>query len=186
MGLEAAASVMNVVMLTAALSCLNTGIYSCGRMIYGLGLRKEGPFWMAKLNAGQVPLNGILLTMSAVAIGVVMNYFLPGRVFDIISSLVSTGCLWSWGIIALVHLKWRKRLSPEQVARLKFPLPASPFLNWVVLGYIVLVCVGMALDPNNALALEVFPAWIILLLVCYKVFNIEAKTKDTKIDSPGM
>jgi len=177
MGLDGAASVMNAVMMSSALSCLNSGIYTCGRMIYGLGLRREGPAWMAKLNAGQVPVNGILLTMAVVAIGVVMNYFFPGRVFDIISSVASTGCLWAWGVIGLMHLRWRKSLSPERFAKLKFPIPASPLLNYIVLAYVVLVCIGMTMDPDNALALGVFPAWIIILLICYKVFNVEEKTK---------
>jgi len=186
MGLDGAASVMNAVMLSSALSCLNSGIYTCGRMIYGLGLRKEGPEWMAKLNAGQVPVNGILLTMAVVAIGVVMNFFFPGKVFDIISSVASTGCLWAWGVITLMHLKWRKSLSPERFAALKFPLPMSPILNWVVVAYVILVIIGMTMDPDNLMALGVFPIWIGILLVCYSVFNIADRTKVISTEAKKM
>ena len=81
MGIPYAAGVMNFVILSSAASCLNSCIYVCGRMLYGLSLRGEAPRFLGTLSKHQVPANGILFSSAACPVGVYLNFSYPDTAF---------------------------------------------------------------------------------------------------------
>ncbi|MBP2656727.1 MAG: amino acid permease-associated region [Firmicutes bacterium] len=171
-GIPYAASIVNVVILSSAASCLNSGMYVCGRMLYGLALRNEAPKFLGKLSKNQVPANGILASSAVCLIGVYLNYVSPDNVFYYMSAITTTGCMWTWSLIMYIQYKWRKNLSAQQIANLKYRMPCYPYANYGVILFMVAVTLGMCYDHDNLVGLYVAPCWYGGLYVLYKLFSI--------------
>lgn len=167
LGISAAAGIINFVVLTAALSSCNSGIFSTGRMLYNLSLQGKAPASFGKLSKNRVPLNGILVSFCFLFIGVILNYFVPAEVFIYVTSVGTIAAIWVWGVIVLAQMKFRQSLSPAEVANLKYPALFYPFSNWATLAFLVFVTGIMWFDTGTRVALYVGPVWFGLLLVCY-------------------
>ncbi|AJQ29841.1 amino acid permease [Pelosinus fermentans] len=177
-GIPYAASIINIVIISSAASCLNSGMYVCGRMLYGLALRNEAPAFLGKLSANQVPANGILVSSGVCLIGVYLNYASPDSVFYYMSAITTTGCMWTWSLIMYIQFKWRKSLSNEAIANLKYPMPCYPYANYAVGAFMLAVTLGMGYDHDNLVGLYVAPVWYGGLFLLYKLFKIgEAQQK---------
>ena len=90
-GVPGAGSVMNLVVLTAAMSSLNSGMYSTGRILRTLAIAGSGPRIASRMNRNQVPYVGILITASVCVIGVLLNYVVPAQAFEIVLNFASIG-----------------------------------------------------------------------------------------------
>ncbi len=167
LGISTAAGIVNFVVLTAALSSCNSGIFSTGRMLYNLSLQGKAPVAFQKLSGRKVPVNALLVSSAVLLIGVVMNYLVPGKVFSYVTSIATIGTLFTWGIIVVVQMRYRSGLSPDQVANLKYRMPFYPYGNYLALGFFIFVAGAMAFDDNNRIALYVAPCWFALLLAAY-------------------
>jgi len=171
-GIPYAASIINFVILSSAASCLNSCMYVCGRMLYGLALRNEAPAFLGKLSGNQVPANGVLFSGAVCLVGVYFNYVAPDSVFYYMSAITTTGCMWTWSLIMYIQYKWRKSLSSEQIANLKYPMPFYPYANYIVGAFMLAVTLGMGYDHDNLVGLYVAPAWYAALYMVYKFFKI--------------
>jgi L-asparagine transporter-like permease len=167
MGISSAAGIINFVVLTAALSSCNSGIFSTGRMLYNLSRQGKAPAVFGKLNSRKLPTNALIVSTILLLIGVVLNYLVPGDVFTYVTSVATTGTLFTWGIIVVVQMKYRQSLTPQEVAALKYKMPFYPVANYMVLGFLIFVAGAMAFDAGNRVALYVAPVWIGVLLIGY-------------------
>jgi amino acid transporter, AAT family len=180
LGISAAAAIINFVVLTAALSSCNSGIFSTGRMLYNLSLQGKAPATFQKLNSRKVPVNALLVSSAVLLIGVVLNYLVPAKVFSYVTSIATIGTLFVWGIIVIVQMKYRAGLSPDQVAKLKYKMPFYPYGNYLALAFFVFVACAMWFDENNRIALYVAPCWFGLLLAAYYGAGYSGKLKQAK------
>jgi amino acid transporter, AAT family len=167
LGLPGAASIVNLVVITAAASSCNSGLFSTGRMLWTLGQRGQAPRAFAALNREQVPAAGIHASAAVMLLGVVLNYLVPERVFTMVTSLALIGTLWTWGIILVTHANYRRAVAAGRAAAAPFRMPGAPLANYLVLAFLVLVTVMLARDPDTRVALYVAPVWFGLLAVGY-------------------
>lgn len=168
-GIGPAAGVINFVVLTAALSSCNSGIFSTGRMLFNLAQQKQAPNSFAKISRTGVPSKAIIFSAILLLVGVVLNYLVPEKVFIWVTSISTFGAVWTWGIILLSQLKFRKTLTKGEVSRLSYKALFYPFGSYLVLAFLVLVLGLMAYFPDTRIALIVGPIWIIgLVFVYYK------------------
>lgn len=167
LGIDNAAGIMNFVVLSAALSSCNSGIFSTGRMLYTLASQGEAPAFLAKLNGSQVPVNGVLVSTACLLAGVGLNYFIPAKVFAYVTSIGTFACLWVWATILVVQLKFRRSLSKAQVAKLAYPMPWYPASGFFCLIMLLAVAGIMSRDADSALALFFGPLWLLGLMVSY-------------------
>ncbi len=168
LGIPAAATILNVVVLTAAVSAYNSGLYSNGRMLYALARQGNAPRFLGRVNRAGSPWAGVLVSSCVTATAVVLNFRFPGKVFlPVISVALFAGVL-NWTLIVITQLKFRRRLGPE-AGSLAFKLPLYPISNIVVLVFLAFVVVLMAVIPSYRMALVVGPLWILLLAVSYAV-----------------
>ncbi|MGD5993446.1 amino acid permease, partial [Xanthomonas citri pv. citri] len=105
LGIREAAGIINFVVLTAALSSCNGGIFSTGRMLYNLAQQKQAPALFARTSPGGVPRAAILVSVAALLIGVALNYLAPAKVFVWVTSIATFGAIWTWGVILVAHMK---------------------------------------------------------------------------------
>jgi amino acid transporter, AAT family len=165
-GIHAAAGIINFVVLTAALSSCNSGIFSTSRMLFNLAEQKEAPSSFAKLTKRGVPGVALIVTALAMLVGVYLNY-VSEKVFQWVTSVATFGAIWTWAIILLSQLRFRKRLSPEKQKQLKYKMPLYPYSSYIALAFLVGVAGLMAYFPDTRIALIIGPAWLILLVVVY-------------------
>lgn len=166
-GLPMAAGVINFVVITAAASSCNSGIFSTGRMLHTLAHFGQAPKAFGKLNRNHVPANGITFSVALMLIGVVLNYFVPEQVFVWVTSVALVGTLWTWGMIMLSHIGYRKAVERGEAKAVGYRMPGAPYTNWMVLGFLAMVAVFLGFDEGTRVALYVAPVWFGLLAIGY-------------------
>jgi amino acid transporter, AAT family len=166
-GIPAAATLINLVVITAATSSCNSGLFSTGRMLWSLARRGQAPRVFATLNGGHVPANAIHATAVLLLIGIALNKVVPERVFTWVTSIALVGTFWTWGIILVSHRNYRLAVAAGKAAAAPFRMPCAPYANWAVLAFLVAVSALLALDADQRVALYVAPVWFGLLGVGY-------------------
>ncbi len=167
-GITAAAGIINFVVLTAALSGCNSGIYSCGRMLYTLAKNGQAPKVFAKLSDTGVPRNGIYFTMFILAFGVVINYFVPNpKLFSYIYSASVFPGMMAWFVLAIAQKRFRERWGKEEMAKHPFKSPLYPVANYICVIFLALVTFGMAVTPDSQIPLAVGVGFMAVMTVIY-------------------
>lgn len=160
------ANALNVVVLTAALSVCNSGVYCNSRMLLGLASQGDAPRALARINDRGVPVASLAVSAGATAICVLVNYLMPGKAFELLMMLVVAALVINWGMISLTHLRFRSRMTSAG-RRTAFQSPAFPYANYLCLAFMAGVLAIMAMTPGMALAVLVAPLWVALLAGCY-------------------
>ena len=167
MGIPGAASIINIVVITAAASSCNGGIFSTGRMLYALALRGQAPKVFGKLSKRHVPVAGVHASAAVMLIGVILNYIVPKEVFTWVTSIALIGTLWTWIIIMYSHAKYRGAVAEGRARAVSYRMPGWPFANWAVILFLLIVAGMFSLDSDTRVALYVAPFWFGLLGVAY-------------------
>lgn len=169
-GITAAATIVNFVVLTSAASACNSGIFSTGRMIYALSKKGHAPEGMRRLTHSHVPFQATIFSAAILLITVILNYIMPESVFVMITS-ISTFCfIFIWAIMVICHLKYRK-LHPELAKANTFKMPLYPVMNYIILAFFVFVLAILAFNEDTRIALIFTPVWFIILWAFYSMLK---------------
>jgi AAT family amino acid transporter len=185
LGIKSAAGIINFVVLTAALSSCNGGIYSTGRMLYNLAKQGQAPRLFQNTSPGGVPRRAIQVSSIALLFGVLLNYLVPAKVFVWVTSIATFAAIWTWTVILLSQMKFRKSLSGTERDRLAFRMPFYPYSSWLALAFLALVIVLMAYFPDTQVALLVGPLWLVLLTALFYGFRLNATRTRGSIAEPS-
>jgi GABA permease len=140
-GIPAAAQVMNAVVLTAVLSCLNSGLYVASRMNFALARAGDAPEWMVRVNGRGVPARAILIASSIGFLSVIANVISPEKVFLFLLNSSGAVALFVYLLIAVSQLVLRRRLEQEDPESLEVRMWAYPYLTYFAIAAIA-VCIG--------------------------------------------
>jgi AAT family amino acid transporter len=168
-GIPAGAGIINFVVITAAASSCNSGIFSTGRMLYSLAKVRHAPRAFGKVSSRNVPAAGIAASAAIMLIGVALNYIVPERVFVYVTSVSLVGALWTWALIVIAHLGYRKAVAIGETRPVAYRMPGSPYTNWFVVAFLVLVAMLLSLDEGTRVALYVAPVWFAILGIGYQI-----------------
>ncbi|MFJ8544508.1 amino acid permease [Streptomyces sp. NPDC093586] len=171
MGLAAGAGIVNFVVLTAALSSCNSGMYSTGRMLRDLALNSQGPKFFTKLTRSGTPLAGTTVSAALMMVGVWINYQWPGKAFDYVVSFATISGMWAWIMILISQIRYRAKADRGELPRSDFRAPGAPYTSWFALAFIAMVIVLMGIDKDARISLYCAPLWGLLLLVSYLVLK---------------
>lgn len=164
LGVPGIGAAMNIVVLTAALSSLNSGLYSTGRVLRSLAMGGSAPSFVARMNAQQVPYGGILVTLVVYLVGVVLNYLVPSQVFEIVLNIAALGIVSTWAFIVACQMKLRAAQNRGEIERIGFRLPFAPVTAWLTLAFLAMVIVLMAFDyPDGTYTVAAIPIVAIAL-----------------------
>lgn len=173
-GITAAASVINFVVLTAALSGANSGIYSSSRMLYKLAHEGEAPKTFGHVSKRIVPSHAIIGITSGIFIGFMLNVLAQflnkslANVFVIVySSSVLPGMV-AWFVILLAELRFRRK-NPHLMENHPFKLPLYPYSNYFALIMLVVIVVFMFINPETQISVAVGAAVLIIAALVYVV-----------------
>ena len=162
-GIPGAATIMNGVVLTAVLSCLNSGIYVTSRMLFQLAAKGDAPQWLVVVNKRRVPVRGILAgaAFGYAAIGAEM--LLPDAVFNFLVDASGAIALVNYLLVAVAELRLRRQWERSGQAPLPIRMWLFPYLTWAVIAVMVAVLVAMAVTP--ALRSQFYSSGASVLLV---------------------
>ncbi|WP_067721969.1 amino acid permease [Nocardia yamanashiensis] len=137
LGVPAAGSVMNLVVLTAAFSSLNAGLYSTGRILRSMSISGSAPAIASRMSRTGVPYVGILATGSIALIGVGLNAVVPEQAFEIVLNISALGTIAAWGAIVLCQLKLWSWWREGRAERPAFRLMGAPYTSYATLVFLV-------------------------------------------------
>lgn len=153
LGLDWVGSVMNLVVITAALSSCNSGLYSIGRVFRTMANNGHAPMWLTRMSSRFVPYAAILSIAGVYLVGVLANIWLGGsHAFDLALNTASIGVIFTWGAIFACQIMLRHKLGKVS----SLPMPGSPWTSWVGLGALLLITVLIGFDTLPTSDGEVF------------------------------
>lgn len=171
-GIVAAAGIINFVVLTAAMSGCNSGIYSAGRMLYTLAKNGQAPKFFGKVSKSGVPRNSIITTICLLLLGVLFNYLMPdSKLFLYIYSASILPGMVPWFALAVSQFRFRANWKSEMGAH-PFKSLFFPFSNYITVIFLSLVLVGMWFNPDTRTSLIVGAVFILTVIAGYFVFGI--------------
>lgn len=171
MGIGWAAHLLNFIILTAALSVYNSGMYANSRMLYGLAEQGNAPKIFSKVNKQGVPIPAVLLSALLIFGCVLLNYFIPEKALSHLMYIVVGALVLNWAMISLTHLKFRSAMKAQHT-QTHFPALWAPFSNYLVLAFIAVVLFIMWRQGFQE-SVAMIPIWIVLMFVLYKFLNKE-------------
>ena len=165
-GSDTAANLLNFVVLTAALSVYNSGVYCNSRMLFGLAEQGDAPKMFMRVNKRGVPVLGIAVSSLITLLCVVINYLAPQKALEMLMALVVSALVINWAMISLSHLKFRQSLNQRGIVP-GFKSLWYPFSNYLCLAFVALILGVMLLIPGINLSVDAIPFWLAFIGLCY-------------------
>src|SRR5699024_11140086 len=166
LGIPAAPDILNVVVLTAAISVYNSGMYSNGRMLFSLAEQGNAPRAFMHLSRRQVPWVGIVFSSACTFVIVVINFLVPEGAFMRVMAVATAAAALTWMMIVLVHLKFRKAHARSQ---LYFPAPWHPWTNYLCVVFLLAIVGLLTQLESTRPAAYVLPVWLLVWYVGYRL-----------------
>ena len=170
LGISSAATILNIVVISAAVSAINSDIFGAGRMMFGLAQQGQAPKGFAQISRHGVPWMTVLVMGVTLLAGVVLNYLIPQDIFLIIASIATFATVWVWLMILVTQMAMRRSMSAEEVAQLKFPVPFWPYAPIAATAFMVFIFGVLGYFPDTRAALIVGAVWIACLVVAYRLW----------------
>lgn len=180
LGIQSAANILNVVVITAAISAINSDIFGAGRMMYGMAHEGQAPKVFTKLTKNGVPWMTVLVMVAVLLIGVVLNYLIPESVFLVIASIATFATIWVWLMILLSQFAMRKKMTPEEVKQIKFPVPMWPVAPIIAIVFMLFIFGVLGYFEDTRIALYVGIIWLVLLSIAYTLW-VKKPVKQTEV-----
>jgi len=166
-GIPYAAGIMNLVVITAALSSCNADLYLTTRMLFSLSRSGYASAWISRLSSNGVPHRALGFSTAGMFAAIVLAIYAPSRAFLMLYGVAVAGMFFVWAVILLCHIRFRKCLDQEALSRLPLKLAFSPYSNW--LGIAALAGVSASTFFVDGLRYAV-PAFLPLLLAMSMVY----------------
>jgi AAT family amino acid transporter len=176
-GLRQAAGIINFVVITAALSSCNAGIFSGGRLLLGLSKIGNAPQALGDVSKSGVPIKAILMTIVLPTLGVALNYFVPEKAFQWITAAVTLIGLLVWIAILFTQIQFRKSLTQAQRDALPYRAILWPYGSWFAIFFVMFVIGLMAYSESTRMAFYVGPPILIGLTLLYFIFGLHKKER---------
>ncbi|MER6076422.1 amino acid permease [Streptomyces sp. NPDC001817] len=164
-GIPAGAAIVNFVVLTAALSSCNSGMYSTGRMLRALADSDEAPKSFSRLSASKTPAFGIAVSAAFMGIGVILNYIVPEKAFGYAVSVSTAAGIWTWLMILISHVLYRRAVAADRLPASSFPAPGGTKCSWIAIGFLLFVTALIAYDADSRICLYVMAGWATALAI---------------------
>jgi GABA permease len=164
-GIPGAGTIMDIVVLTSVLSCLNSGLYTASRMLFSLSKRGDAPKSWTKISKRGVPVAPVLASTVVGFITVGMNYIAPDTVFLFLVNTSGAIALFVWLVIAASQLILRRRMGAA-AKDLSLKMWLFPYLTWLAIGSIVALIIGMVIleSTRESLLLSVALAAVVVAI----------------------
>ena len=165
-GRDTAANLLNFVVLSAALSVYNSGVYCNSRMLFGLAQQGDAPRLFTRINRRGVPVLAIAVSALMTALCVLLNYLAPQQALELLMSLAVAALLINWAMISLTHLRFRQAMLARAIEP-GFKAFWYPLGNYLCLLFVAgIACVMLAM-PGIRVSILLLPGWLLLIWLLF-------------------
>jgi amino acid transporter, AAT family len=166
-GIPYAASIMNLVVITAALSSCNADLYLTTRMLFSLSRSGYAPAWLSGLSRNGVPHRALGLSTAGMFAAILLAIYAPSRAFLLLYGVAVAGMFFVWVVILLSHIQFRKSLSREVRTRLPIKLAWSPYSNWIGIVALMGIAASTFFVDGLQFALPAFLPFLLAMSLVY-------------------
>jgi len=177
-----AETIMNVIVLTAVLSCLNSGLYVASRVLFTLAAKGDAPQAAVVINKRRVPARAILISSSFGFFAVILAVISPDGLFAFLVNASGVLVLIVYCLICCAHLRLRWRMQPAERDALEVRVWLFPWLSIASIAAIVAVLGAMAVSPKLATQLYCSLLTVTVVLVACGVTRL--RRRQARADSP--
>ena len=166
-GIPYAATLMNLVVITAALSSANTNLYLTTRMLYSLSRGNYAPKWLSILSANGVPRRALAVSTAGMVAAILLAIYAPKNAFLQLYGTAVAGMFFVWIIILLAHLGFRRAVPAERIAKLPLRVPFHPLFT--IAGIVVLLAIAATtfFIPDLRYTIPAFAPFLVVMSVVY-------------------
>ena len=180
-GIPYADSILNFIVIVAALSAMNSMLYISTRMLFSLSRAGDAPQFFGKIRSNGVPINALILSAIGIAIASIVYSINPESAFPIMIALSMFGALFTWGSIFTTHIFFRKNIAQNNIP-LKYKIPGSRFISPIGLLAIVSITLTTWFTQEFKSTLQFGIPFIILLIIFYYLNRSKAKQTISGMD----
>ena len=166
-GIPYVASIMNLVVITAALSSSNTDLYLTTRMLFSLSRSQHAPEWLGRLSESGVPRRALAVSTAGMVAAILLAIYAPAKAFLLLYGIAVAGMLFVWIVILLTHLAFRRALGPDRVAHLPLHLRFFPYSTWLGIVALVGITVSTFFVEGLQYSLPAFASLLLLISLAY-------------------
>ena len=170
LGIPAAPHILNAVVITAALSAINSDIFGAGRILFGLSGQGHAPAVFGKVSRHGVPWMTVVMMACILLIGVVLNAVIPEDVFIVIASIATFATVWVWVMILASHVAMKREIARNGLPASEFPSPWWPAASVITMAFMALVIGVLGAFEDTRVALYVGAVWLALLVLAYRLW----------------
>jgi L-asparagine permease len=170
LGVPGAGGIMEIVILSAALSSVNSGLYSTGRILRSMATNGAAPKFTGKIGRNGVPYGGIALTACVYVVGLVVDMILSSNkgaasAFGTALDFSALGIIGMWIMIMVANLGLQRHARRGLAARPAFRLPGAPFTNYLTIAFLVGVFVLSWWDSSGRVMVIATPGIALLMVI---------------------
>ena len=175
-GIPFAAGLINFVVLTAAASSCNSGIFSNSRMLFGLSEQKQAPSIFKSTNKQGVPHIAIIVSSALLLVTALLNYIFPNAtlVFTYVTTISTVLFIIVWALIIWAYINYHRK-NPELHKKAKFKLPGGKYMAYIILAFFLFVFCLLFVNATTRNAIFLTPIWFIILGIMYLRYKKVAK-----------
>ncbi|MFC7392203.1 amino acid permease [Scopulibacillus cellulosilyticus] len=177
LGIPGASQIMNFVVLTAVLSCLNSGLYVASRMLFNLAKRGDAPRWFTKVNKKGVPMRALLSGTVVGYLSIIAAYYSPDIIFQFLLNSSGVVVLYIYLFVAAAQLRMRSRLEKENPQLLLVKMWGFPYLTYFTIICMVVVLALLAFDESMRSQLLLSTFSLAVVLIAYTIRSRRSPVK---------
>ncbi|WP_406643208.1 amino acid permease [Amycolatopsis sp. WGS_07] len=168
LGIPAVSTIMNAIVLTAVLSCLNSALYTSSRMLFALTRNGDAPKMFTKLSRSGVPRRAIIAGTVIGYVSVIAAYTSPNLIFQFLVNSYGAVALFVYLAIALAQVRLRKRLQNTDPGALSLKMWLFPWLSYATIALMAAVILAMAFLPSTRSQFWLSAVTLALILIAYQ------------------
>ena len=170
-GIPFAGSIMNLVVITAALSSANTNLYLTTRTLFSLSRDGYASETLGRLSENSVPYFALLASTGGMVAAILLAIFAPGRAFLLLYGVAVAGMFFVWIVILLAHVAFRRSLGEARVALLPIRLSFSPYSQIVALIALAAITISTFYVEGLQYAVPSFMPFLLMITAFYWILK---------------
>jgi L-asparagine transporter-like permease len=180
-GIPYAAGIMNLVVITAALSSANTNLYLTSRTLFSLSHDGYVPRALGNVGRNGVPFVSLIVSTAGMAAAILLAIFAPGRAFLLLYGVAVAGMFFVWGVILLAHLSFRRVIGQTRIAQLPIRLPFSPYSQIAALVALAAIAISTFYVAGLEYSVPSFMPFLLVITTLY--WTLMRKNRSGRSDS---
>lgn len=185
LNVPAVTTVMNAIVLTAVLSCLNSALYTSSRMLFALTRNNDAPRSLTKIGRGGVPRRAILAGTVVGYVSVLAAYLSPDVVFAFLVNSYGAVALFVYLLIAIAQVRMRRKLEREDPEALTLRMWLFPWLSYTTIALMGVIIAAMAILPDSRTQFWVSLGTLAVILIGYEIRRRAHPDMSARTDVPS-